>query len=59
MIYIVEYINDWNKKHIITLSSFKEVKYLKKHYKNVTIISSKQLSPNIIKNGTYILIRNK
>ena len=54
MVYIVEYINDWNEKHIISLCSFAEVKSLKKYFHNVTIISSRQLSSNIIKNHTYV-----
>lgn len=43
MIYVVEYVNDWNEKHIITLSSMREVKALQKAYYDVTIISSKKL----------------
>lgn len=44
MLYIVEYVNDWNEKHIITLSSMREVKTLRENYYNVTIISSRKIS---------------
>ena len=53
MVYIVEYTNDWNERHICSLCSFEEVKNLRKNYQNVTILTSKKISNNLIKFYNY------
>ncbi len=41
MMYIVHYVDDWHKQHIAFVKSFKEVKFLKERFGEVTVEAHK------------------